>query len=401
MAPDPSTPGPATNPGATPSAPVFAERLPAAPYREAALQRDLDRITSTISTMAALDERALLDCMTALQDRNRSLAYAVIIRDQNIDALEKELDRLCLEFLVRQQPAGKPLRLAYSAIKINTELERVGDYAESIAHQTTKLCALDVSLPIERFRQIADLVIPMLRDAIRAFVTADAALAAATMPMESTVDSLKGQMRRDLVQLYKDNRLPFEALDPCLLITRRLERVSDQARNICKETLYLCTGEYAKHQGSDTFRLLFLDQHNAGASLMAEAIAESLHPPRFTFCSAGLDPKPAPPAVLAFMREQGLDLSRRPPKSLTEVPHLDLYHVVVVLAPEVKQVFPRLPHKVVFLDWPVTDPATIQTSPADIRSACETTFATLTSQIRDLVRAIAGLPAASNSIHPS
>ena len=109
---------------------------------EESLERDIDRIRQQVLEMSALAERALRDCVEALTDGNRQRAYAVILRDQYIDEKEKEIDRLCLEFLVRQQPVGVHLRLAYSTIKINLELERVGDYAESIARQLLRLSSL-------------------------------------------------------------------------------------------------------------------------------------------------------------------------------------------------------------------------------------------------------------------
>src|SRR3989454_11266058 len=147
---------------------------------EESLQRDIDRIRSKVTRMGELGERALRDCVKALQERNRQLAYAVILRDQKIDESEKEVDRLCLEFLVHQQPVAGPLRFAYATIRINLELERVGDYAESIARQSLKLMPLDIKLPIERFEEIANLSIPMLRDAVAAFVKQDAELARKT-----------------------------------------------------------------------------------------------------------------------------------------------------------------------------------------------------------------------------
>src|SRR2546422_248965 len=98
-----------------------------ATHFEETLQRDIGRIKDKVSEMGALAQRALQNCITALRERNRQLAYTVILRDKRIDELEKEIDRLCLEFLVRQQPVAGPLRFAYSTIRVNLELERVGD----------------------------------------------------------------------------------------------------------------------------------------------------------------------------------------------------------------------------------------------------------------------------------
>src|SRR5690349_21861458 len=127
---------------------------------EETLRQDIKIIREKILQMAALAERALKTSLQALVDRNRQLAYSVILRDQYIDELEKEIDRLCLEFLVRQQPVGAHLRFAYATIKINLELERIGDYAESIARQVLKVSSLQPQPSYEKFVAIANLAIP-------------------------------------------------------------------------------------------------------------------------------------------------------------------------------------------------------------------------------------------------
>ena len=364
--------------------------MSATPHLEESLQRDIDLIRAKVTEMCGLGEKALRSCLRALTERNRQLAYAVILRDQYIDEHEKELDRLCLEFLVRQQPVAGLLRFAYATVKINLELERVGDYAESIARQTLKLVDLDLKIPTERFREMADLSIPMLHDAVQAFVNQDAELARRTMETEEAVDALKSQVNRDLVALFRENRLPFEALNPLIMIARRFERVSDQARNICMEVLYMCTGEYVKHPGSDVFRILFVDEGNSCRSQMAEAIANSLQRPHFIFASAGLEPRPVGPTTLRFMREKGLDLSRAVPKALNQVPQLDHFDVIVALGKEVKRAFPQRPRKVVYLDWTLSDPSSAQGTPTQIQAAYEQAYQTIHGQIRDLVEAVSG-----------
>lgn len=359
-------------------------------HLEKSLQRDLDRLRAKVAEMCDMAEKALRDCVTALVENNRQLAYGVILRDDLIDEKEKELDRLCLEFLVRQQPVAGPLRMAYGAIKINQELEQVGDYAENIARQALKLGELPQGIPKERFVEIADLSITMLHDAIQAFVKQDAELARKTMAVEETVDVMKSSLNTDVVEFYREDKLAFEALRPLTTVARRLERVSDRARNICLEVLYMCTGEYAKHEGSEVFRVLFVDRHNACRSLMAEVIANSLQQPHFIFSSAGLDPRPLDPQAVAFMAEQRLDISRMAPKGIFQVPNLDHYQVVVGLDPEVQRAFPRLPRKVVFLDWSTPDPSQVQGSAAEVRAAFQETFQFIDSHIRDLVEAILG-----------
>lgn len=359
-------------------------------HLEKSLQRDLDRLRAKVSEMCEMAEKALRDCVTALVENNRQLAYGVILRDDLIDEKEKELDRLCLEFLVRQQPVAGPLRVAYSAIKINQELEQVGDYAENLARQALKLGALPPEVQKERFVEIADLSITMLHDAIQAFVNEDAESARATMAVEETVDVLKSSLNTDIVELYRADKIPFEALRPLTTISRRLERVSDRARNICLEVLYMCTGEYAKHEGSEVFRVLFVDRHNACRSQIAEAVASALHQTHFIFSSAGLDPRPLDPRAVAFMAEKSVDISRAVPKGIFQVPNLDHYQVVVGLDPEVQRLFPRLPRKVVFLDWSIRDPSEVRGSHEEVQAAFEETYRFIDSHVRDLVEAILG-----------
>ena len=363
-----------------------------ATHLEASLERDIQPIRKKIGEMAARADRALRDCLTAINENRRQLAYAVIVRDLYIDELEKEIDQLCLEFLLRQRPAGRNLRFVYSAIKINLELERVGDYAESIARQFIKLSGLNVEIPRDRIRELAERSIPMLRDATQAFLEQDAELAGKTIAIEEAVDLLKSQLNKDLVALFRADQIPFEALNPLMMITRRFERVSDQARNICMEALYLCTGEQAKHAGADVVKVLFVGRHDACRSMMAETIGKSLNPPGFLFASAGLEPGPISPATIAFLKSKGHETDHLVPKAIHQVPDLDHYHLIVALSPEVRKAFPQKPRKVVFLDWSVLDPSTTEGTPEQVRTAYEETYLYLSDHIRDLVNAILDQP---------
>ncbi len=360
---------------------------------EQSLERDIERIRDQILEMAALAERALRDCVHALTEGNRQLAYAVILRDQYIDEKEKAIDRLCLEFLVRQQPVGAHLRLAYSAIKINLEMERVGDYAESVARQLLRLSSLPTPEDglRERIVEMADLAIPMIHDAIQAFVRQDPELAKKVIALEPAVDALLGKLITDVIDDVRQQRIQPEMMEPLVSIGRRFERVADQARNVCMETIYMCTGEYAKHPGAETFRVLFVGEHNACRSQMAEAIAQSLAQPKFIFSSAGLDPRAINPQALQFMREKGLDTSRLAPKAIFQIPNLDHYQVIVGVAKEAQQAFPRSPRKMVYVDWSIPDPSRVSASPEESRAAYEATYQFLSNHVRDLVEAVLGI----------
>jgi phosphate transport system protein len=359
-------------------------------HYEESLERDIGRIKSKVTEMGALCETALRSCVQALHQKNRQLAYSVILRDQRIDELEKEIDRLCLEFIVRQQPVAGTLRFAYAAIKLNSELERVGDYAESMARQVLMLSGMNVDVPNDRFGDIAGRAIPMLHGAVQAFVRQDADLARKTMEAEDEVDRLRHVLNADLVQMQHQGRLPVEALSPLMTIVNRFERVADQAKSICQEVHYMCTGEYAKHSGTEVFRLLFVDEHDSCRSQMAAGIGNALGQPKFLFSSAGLDRKPIDPTTASFLKEKGIDISRQTSKSVDQVPHLEHYQIIVALAKEAQRVFPPPPTKAVCLDWSLPDPSAMTGPPADIRKAYEESFQFLQAHIQDLVEAILG-----------
>jgi phosphate transport system protein len=340
--------------------------------------------------MAGLAEGSLYACISALAEKNRQRAYSVIIRDQRIDALEKEIDRLCLEFIVRQQPVAGTLRFVYAVIKINSELERVGDYAESMARQSLSLLELGIDVPLDRLQEIGSKAMPMLHGAVEAFVSQDADLAKKTMESEEVVDRLRHQFSADLMGWIEKGQLRLEALSPLMNMANRLERVADQAKSICQETLYMCTGEYTKHIGSEVFRLLFVDEHNSCRSQMAEAIGNLLGSPKFVFSSAGLDREAIDPRTLTFLRDKGIDISRASSKAVDQIPHLDHYQIIVALAKEAQRIFPPPPTKTVCLDWSIPDPCHATGSDEQIRAAYEETYKFLKTHIRDLVEAILG-----------
>jgi phosphate transport system protein len=357
-------------------------------HLEASLQEDLEEIRRKVVEMGELAETAVRGSIRAVLRKDRQVAYAVILRDGYIDEAEKRLDQLCLRFLVRHQPAAGLLRFAYASIRINLELERVGDYAEAIAREALRLSQIDAPLPLERLQQIAELAEPMLHDAIRSFVDQDADLASKTIETDEAVDLLRDKLTTDVTREFREGRMPFEALYPLIMIIRRLERVSDQARNISMETLYLCTGEIVKHPGSAVLQVLFIDERSSCRSLMAEFIGTSLHDPGFSFSSAGLDPLPIEKTTVDFMVSKGFDVSRAAPKALTNVENLEHRDVVVLLAPEARRAFPRRPRKAVLLEWPMDDPSRVSGTEAEVRAAYEKAYTFLSSQIGDLVSAI-------------
>ena len=374
-------------------------RLDKHPHLEESLQRGIDSIRGKVVEMADLSERALKASLQALTEQNRQLAYSVILRDQYIDELETELDRLCLEFMVRQQPVASHLRFVFATIKINKGLERVGDYAETIARQVLAVTALKPQPSYARFIELANLSVHMLHDAVQAFVNQDADLARRTMEIEARADTLRNIISAELAELRTTHRLQGTAFEPLISIARRFERVTDQAQNICEEVLYMCTGEFVKHKGAEAFRLLLIDERNACLSQMAEGIGTALGTPRFVFSSAGTAPQPVDKRAVDFMASKGIDLSRQSTKSLEQVPYWEHYQVMIALDNAGRRALPGPHTKTVCLVWPVTDPAKVEGPAEAVQATFESAYQALDVQIRELVQAILGDVKPKSEIH--
>lgn len=352
----------------------------------------MNQISTRLLEMAAMDEQALTRAFEAFLKRDRQLAYAVILRDQDIDALETQLDQLCLEFIVRHQPAAGLLRFVYSASKIVTQLERVGDYAESMARQVLLISSLPFEIPLDGFNELANLAIPMLHNSVQAFVYKNPNLARSTMGSEPRVNQLRDRVNANLVDWQHEGRLPLEALAPLMTIARRFERVSDQATNICEEAMYFATGEYMRHLPRlEEFRVLFVDETHGCLSRIAEAAANRLGVKRFSFSSAGLAAGLVDPRTLWFLAEKGMDISIQVSRSVDQVAQLQEVQVIVALCKEAERIFPQQkPAKTLGLHWLVPDPSQSRGTPEEVTMEYERAFQTLTQHIRDLVQAILG-----------
>jgi len=360
------------------------------PHLHALLQHDIDVIRTKLLEMVALDEQALTRVFQALLARDRQLAYSVILRDQDVDALDSELDRLCLEFIMRHQPVASHLRFVYAASKVVSQLERVGDYAESVARQVLLISSLPFQVPMDEFSEIANLAIPMLHNAVRAFVDKNVDLARATMLVEPRVNHMRDHINADLMAWREEGRLPLEALTPLITVARRFERVSDQAMNICEEALYFATGENLRHLPREGFRVVFVDEGNACVSQMAEAIANRLGAKRFGFASAGVVAEAVDPQTVWFLAQKGIDISHQKPKSTNEIPQFEQVQMIVLLSKEAEKAIPEKPAKALSLRWLVPDPSKVRGTPEEVRAAYERTYEVLATHIEDLVRAVLG-----------
>jgi phosphate transport system protein len=360
-------------------------------HMEISIERDIERIRGKVKEMARLVEQALQDCIKAIEEARYQSTYAVILRDQHVNEKEMEIDRLCLEFLVRQQPAALPLRFAYGTIKINLEIERVGDYAESIARQLLRNReTIDQPLK-ERIVDLGRLSTGLFHDAVAAFTDQDVEAAKKCMNAALAVDSLRFRLDNDIADYLNEKKISYALHASLITIVRRFERVADQARNISLEVVYMITAEYRKHPGAESFRVLFVDRRNSCLSQMAEAIALEKKQIKFIFASAGIEPGFIDPFTIEFMQKKGIELSRCASKAIHQIPLIQYYQVIVTLDDESSRDFPKQPGKstMVFLDWRVDDPSRMQGGREEKEKAYTAAYKFLVSRIDELVDELA------------
>ncbi len=185
----------------------------------------------------------------ALLSRDKEKADAVIQGDRDIDILEIDVETLAVELLALQQPMARDLRFVISAIKISSDLERVGDHAVNIAQSALRLIALNSRIiPDPEIEDMARRARRMLSDALDAFVRADGALGREVCRADDQVDALHNSLFRILLtHMMADPRTITPSLE-LLLVSRNLERVADLATNIGEDAVYLAEGKQIKHR---------------------------------------------------------------------------------------------------------------------------------------------------------
>ncbi len=210
-------------------------------------QQGLDELKDKLLRMAGLAEQAVDRAICAYQQSDRSQCERVFDAEQSINLAEHDIDELALDLLAMQQPMASDLRFIFAAIKINGNLERVGDQAVNIAQRVAEVIELPpASLPADVPR-MAEMASGMVRQALEAFVRADADLAQRVLVMDDRVDRMKWEIEQSMMeQMQSSPALIRQALD-VLLIARNLERVADHATNIAEEVIFWVRGADVRH----------------------------------------------------------------------------------------------------------------------------------------------------------
>jgi phosphate transport system protein len=212
------------------------------------LERDLDNLQQDLLALASSVEEAIHKATQALQERNSRLAHEVIEGDSVIDAEENQIEEECLKMLALHQPVAVDLRRIVSALKINTELERMGDLAEDIAERAAHLAHMQEIHIGDRLQRMTDVTTTMVRQSLDAFVNLDARLARVVCRLDDEVDRHNTDIIEILIALMQ--KTP-ELVEPGLSMfsaVRHLERIADHATNIAEDVVYLVEGEIIRHR---------------------------------------------------------------------------------------------------------------------------------------------------------
>lgn len=215
------------------------------------MQRELDKLKRKVLSLSALAEESLQKAVEALEERDAALARRIIEADYAIDQMEVEVEEDCLKLLALYQPVAIDLRFIIATIKINSELERIGDLAVNIAERAEYLATHGrVDVPFD-FAGMADKARAMVARALDALVNMDARLARQVCAADDEVDAMNREMYDKVKDTMRKHPEWIDQLVHILSTSRHLERVADHATNIAEDVIYMIEGEIVRHRTED------------------------------------------------------------------------------------------------------------------------------------------------------
>jgi phosphate transport system protein len=212
------------------------------------LGRELEQLKRDLLSNATLVEEAVQKAIRAFNDRSEKQAQEVIHGDEAINLKEVEVEENCLKILALYQPVAEDLRFIAAVMKINNDLERMGDYAVSIAERTKHLLTDPPVADPEELSKMEQLTRQMLRGSIDAFVHRDTKLARTICSNDDLVDACNRTIIKEVRKMVKENPEYFDQALDIFTTTRRLERIADLATNVAQDVVYMVEGEIIRHQ---------------------------------------------------------------------------------------------------------------------------------------------------------
>jgi phosphate transport system protein len=210
-------------------------------------EEELNDLRHNILTMGGLVEKQIGNAIDALVNRDIAKAEAIIRKDTEVNALDVGIDELCLRLLALRQPAGRDLRFITTALKITTDLERIGDRAVSISERAIELGNEPPLKPYIDIPRMAEISLAMLRQSLDAFVHEDPDLALVVCRRDDEVDKLNGQIFRELLSYMIEDPATITRAMRILFVSKYLERIADHATNIAEMVVFMVKGQSIRH----------------------------------------------------------------------------------------------------------------------------------------------------------
>jgi phosphate transport system protein len=208
---------------------------------------ELEQLKTKLLEMGSLVESSIQRSISAVTQKDRNAAEEVFRNEERVNAIELEIDDFAIKLLALHQPMAADLRLIVAALKINTDLERMGDLAVSIAERAMSLIEGPVIKPMIDIPHIAGLVQSMVRKALDAFVMRDADLARSVLASDDAVDRLRTASYHELTSFMEKDPVNIQQSLHLMSVTRNLERIADHSTNIAEDVLFLVKGIDVRH----------------------------------------------------------------------------------------------------------------------------------------------------------
>jgi phosphate transport system protein len=214
-------------------------------------QEELEALKERLLAMGGLAEERVRLSVRGVAERSPDDIQAVLVGDEPINDLHIEVDDRCFKLLALHQPMAADLRAIVAAVKINTDLERVGDLAVNVAEAGKRYLHHAPVKPLIDIPRMGDIAQLMLRDALDAFVRRDIALAEAVLAKDDELDALKTQIFRELLTFMLQDPSTIEPALDLILISRHLERIGDHATNVAEDVIFMVSARDVRHQPFD------------------------------------------------------------------------------------------------------------------------------------------------------
>jgi phosphate transport system protein len=214
-------------------------------------EKELEQLTASLVAMSRIVGESLDNALDAVLGDSAEHAQTVFEKEKSVNRMEVEIDNGVVDILALRQPVAKDLRLILAILKINNDLERIGDHAVNIAESAVTLVRTPGMEPLLMIPEMSALVRRMYADSIRSFTELSPETAQQVLSLDDTVDELNRTMIAEIVRLIKADQTTIEGNLELARISRNLERVADMATNIAEEVIFYTQAKFVKHHAGE------------------------------------------------------------------------------------------------------------------------------------------------------